>query len=164
MTSGRCLEHTRIRLVNKQRQMSVPVTRLRRLADHAVQRLGIRVPGQIEITLLDGATMRRLNQRFKGHDTVTDVLSFRYVPGRGPRLKGHSITAVLAASGQGVVGEILIAPVQARDYAKRAGLDAARELGRYVAHGLLHWLGYDDRTLVQQRQMRRREDRLLRGF
>jgi rRNA maturation RNase YbeY len=95
---------------------------------------------------------------------VTDVLSFRYVPGRGPRLKGHSITAVLAASGQGVVGEILIAPVQARDYAKRAGLDAARELGRYVAHGLLHWLGYDDRTLVQQRQMRRREDRLLRGF
>ncbi len=141
---------TAVRLVNAQQEVRVPMGRMRALAAFAVQKLRIRAPGMIEITFLGKQAMRRLNRRHKRHDWVTDVLSFRY-ESEGP-------------SAISTVGEILIAPSQARAYAKQAGLNETQELGRYVVHGLLHWLGYEDRTEHEQRLMRKREDRLLCGF
>lgn len=87
--------------------------------------------------------MRKLNRRFAGAARLTDVLSFRY-----PK--------------EPIVGEILIAPSAARRYAKRHQISHRQELARYVIHGLLHWMGHDDRTLRQQRKMRTLEDDLLR--
>ena len=86
--------------------------------------------------------MQRLNKRFGGHDRPTDVLCFRY---------DH----------EPIIGDILIAPRQAQRYAREHRLPYAQELSRYVVHGLLHWLGHEDRTRTQQRMMRAREDRLL---
>jgi len=144
----------------------VPLARLKRLAGFAVRKLQVRFPGVFEITFLPAVTMRRLNRKFKGHDSVTDVLSFRYVPGNGPKaprsLRGVS-GVKQAKQTPSVIGEVLIAPFQAQVYAKAKGLDANEELGRYVVHGLLHWLGYEDRTLKEQALMRAREDRLLRA-
>ena len=140
---------TAVRLVNAQREVRVPMGRMRGLAAFAIEKLRIRAPGMIEITFLGKQAMRRLNRRHKRHDWVTDVLSFRY--------DGD-------ATAPTTVGEILIAPSQARAYARKAGLNETQELGRYVVHGLLHWLGYEDRTEREQGLMRKREDRLLRGF
>jgi probable rRNA maturation factor len=142
--------HTRVRVRNAQREIRVPVSRMRRLAAFAVEKLRIRAPGIIEITFVGGRAMKGLNRRHKRHDWVTDVLSFRY----------EEHVGVPSAT----VGEVLIAPSQARAYARQAGLNETQELGRYVVHGLLHWLGYEDRTVAEQKLMRRREDRLLRGF
>ena len=86
--------------------------------------------------------MRRLNRQFLRHDCVTDVLSFRY-------------------EGEPVIGDIVIAPSQARAYARRHGVSYVQELSRYIVHGLLHWLGHEDRTPAQQRKMRTLEDQLL---
>lgn len=129
-------------VTNAQRRTPVDLAAMRRLAGCAVRRLSIRGSGTLAITFLDAGRMRTLNRRFLGHDRSTDVLSFRY-------------------DGEPVVGEIFIAPAEARRYAKAHGLTYREELGRYVVHGLLHWLGHEDRTAAEQRAMRRREDRLL---
>lgn len=94
------------------------------------------------VAFVDGRTMRALNRRFTGHAGLTDVLSFRY-------------------QGERIIGEILIAPEAARRYATAHNIPYRIELARYVVHGLLHWLGHEDRTPTQQRRMRRMEDRLL---
>jgi len=86
--------------------------------------------------------MRAANRKFLRHQGLTDVLSFRY-------------------PNEAVAGEILIAPAAARQYAKRHGIPYRQELARYVLHGLLHWLGHEDRTSRQQRRMRALEDKLL---
>ncbi|MBI3324798.1 MAG: rRNA maturation RNase YbeY [Candidatus Omnitrophica bacterium] len=65
------------------------------------------------------------------------------------------------AGPQTVIGEIVVSPDFAREYAKAHGLSYREELARYVIHGLLHWVGHDDRTASQQRRMRRMEDELL---
>lgn len=136
----------RIVMTNAQRRLPVPVPALTRFARRSARRLGIRVGGTIAITFIDAARMRRLNRQFLRHDRPTDVLSFRY------------------EEGEPVVGEILIAPAAARAYAAEHGLPYREELARYVAHGLLHWLGHDDRTRAQQQTMRRLENQLLAQF
>ena len=132
----------RVSVVNAQRERPVNTTRIARVARCAIQRLGIAAQGEWSITFVDSQRMRQLNKRFMRHDRPTDVLSFRY-------------------DGEPTVGEILIAPDQAHAYAKQHGLSYGEELSRYVVHGLLHWLGHDDRTLAQQRKMRALEDKLL---
>jgi rRNA maturation RNase YbeY len=61
-----------------------------------------------------------------------------------------------------LTGEIYICPTEARRNARRYGEPFERELLRYIAHGILHLLGYDDRTRIQRERMRREEDALLK--
>ena len=141
-TVGATTHGVSLHLANHQWRDRVPLAWLEVLARCAVRRLRIRRRGQLLITFIDGATMRRLNRRFKRHNRLTDVLSFRY-------------------DGEPVVGEILIAPAAARRYATRHSLSYRQELARYVLHGLLHWMGREDRTVRQQHKMRALEDKLL---
>jgi len=113
-----------------------------RAARCAIKRLRIRARGTFEITFVTAARIHALHRAFLGHDGPTDVLSFRY-------------------DGEPVVGEILIAPSAARAYARRHGVAYEEELRRYVVHGLLHWLGHEDRTKQEQARMRALEDDLL---
>ena len=131
-----------VRVTNAQREAPVSTVRMTRLARRAIRRLRIRTPGRLAITFVASRRLRTLNRRFLRRDRPTDVLSFRY-------------------DGEPIVGDILIAPAQARAYARRHGLPYAEELARYVVHGLLHWLGHEDRTAAEQRGMRVMEDRLL---
>jgi probable rRNA maturation factor len=97
--------------------------------------------------------MWRLNRRFAGKDTATDVLSFpsadrgsedpRHAGGRPgdprhARGPGHDIVPFL--------GDIVIATGVARRQAREAGHSYAREVRVLALHGLLHLLGYDHET------------------
>ena len=141
-----------ITLANRQRRDPVPAVWLSRLARAAVRRLRVRAKGTFSVVFVDAGQMRRLNARFTGHRALTDVLSFRY-PAEGA---GGSLKEEL------VVGEIIVAPAAARRYAQAHGLSYREELARYIVHGLLHWIGHEDRTAQQQRKMRKLEDGLLK--
>ena len=132
-----------LRVTNAQREVRVNLSRMRRLALCAVRHLKIRPPGVFSITFIDSKHMQALNRQFKKHNRPTDVLSFRY-------------------DGEPVVGDVLIAPKQAKAYAKENNIAYTEELSRYVVHGILHWLGFEDRTRAEARAMRLREDVVLR--
>ena len=129
-------------VANAQREAVVNVAQMTRVARSAIRHLKIRTHSAFTITFISSKTMRALNRTFLRHDRPTDVLTFRY-------------------DGEPVVGEILIAPQQARAYAKAHALSYQEELARYVVHGFLHWLGHEDRTAAQQRTMRAMENQLL---
>ena len=132
----------KLTVTNAQREAPVHTQQMRQLAARTLRYLKIRTRGTVAVTFLGARAMRRVNQRFGHHDTVTDVLSFRY-------------------DGEPIVGEIFVAPRIARRYAKAHGLSYREELARYVIHGLLHWAGHDDRTLKERQTMRTMEDCLL---
>ena len=154
-----------VSVVNAQREVVVDTARMGRLARQVVRALRIRAPGTLAITFIGARRIRSLNRRFLRHDRTTDVLSFRYdhaAGGSGLGAQGNCPEPTAQSPERLVVGEILIAPAQARAYAKRHGLPYEEELSRYVVHGLLHWMGHDDRTAAQQQTMRTMEDRLLK--
>ncbi len=132
-----------LRVTNAQREVRVNLSRMRRLSGCAVRHLKIRSPGVFSITFIDSKRMQALNRQFKKHDRLTDVLCFRY-------------------DGEPVVGDVLIAPKQAKTYAEENNIAYTEELSRYVVHGILHWLGFEDRTRAEARDMRLREEVVLR--
>lgn len=157
-----------VRVTNAQREAPVKTAEIARLARRAIRRLGIRTPGRLSIICISRRRMRALNRRFLHHDHPTDVLSFRYdgEPTEPRRAESRAIPLASLAKtssrgSRGIVGEILIAPSQARVYATRHGIPYREELARYVVHGLLHWSGHLDGTRAEQRRMRAMEDYLL---
>lgn len=60
------------------------------------------------------------------------------------------------------LGEIFICPETALEYAEDHRLDPYEEATRYLIHGILHLLGYDDLEELGRRRMKREENRCLK--
>ncbi len=104
----------------------------------------------VELTLVDGPTIRRLNARWRGRDAETDVITFSYLEDPD-------------APDDGLAGEIFVCvPVIERD-AERLGVDPGDLFVRIVVHGLLHVLGMDHERDDEAERMEQRERELLSG-
>lgn len=125
-----------VAITNHQRAMRVPRRRIERLVERILR--GERRRPAIEVAVVDDAAIRRANCRFLGHDHATDVLAFPY-------------------------GEVVVSAETARREARRRGIAAEEELLRYVAHGVLHLLGYRDKTAASRRRMWGRQEGYLKG-
>jgi rRNA maturation RNase YbeY len=99
------------------------------------------------VVLTDHETVRRLNQDYLGHDYNTDVLSFSLREQDGDDVD--------------VEGEVYVDLDTANERHDEFDTSFEREACRYVAHGVLHLLGYDDATESGQQAMRAREDAAL---
>ena len=84
-----------------------------------------------------------LNKKYLLHPTYTDILTFDY------------------SEGKTIVGEIYISIPRVRENARIFEQSFVRELRRVIVHGLLHILGYKDKTARQSSQMRSREEACL---
>ncbi len=127
-----------IHVAVEQRRVKVPVAEVRALARRI---LGPR--RSVSIAFVTDAASRRINQRFLGHDYPTDVISFPL--------------------GTDLFGELVISAEFARREARERGIPVGEELLRYVAHGLLHLLGYDDHHPAERRRMWARQERELKA-
>jgi probable rRNA maturation factor len=81
------------------------------------------------------------NVQYLQHDTLTDVITFSYSEDQ------HHIE-----------GEVYISIDRVQDNAATYGVEFWQELYRVMIHGVLHLLGYGDKTAEQQSQMREKED------
>jgi rRNA maturation RNase YbeY len=60
-----------------------------------------------------------------------------------------------------VEGDIFISIDRVKDNASQMNLEFENELLRVISHGILHFLGYKDKTPDQQKEMRTKEDELI---
>ena len=120
--------------------------RLVALAKRFLKRLEID-RAELSLTLVDNRRMRAINRRWRGKDTATDVLSFPGGPSVGPGLRP--------------LGDIVISFTTAKQAARDFDSTLEHELALYLAHGLLHLLGFDHQTPRGARAMQRREAFLL---
>ena len=84
-----------------------------------------------------------LNKKYLSHSAFTDILTFDY------------------SEGAPVNGEIYISIPRVRENAKGFKQEFEIELRRVMVHGLLHILGYNDKTGRQSLQMRTKEEACL---
>jgi len=84
---------------------------------------------EIHVLITGDEHIREPNQRYRGKDVATDVLSFP---------DGDELP-----SGELFLGEIVVSIDTARRQAADAGISESRELSELVLHGTLHLLGYD---------------------
>ena len=86
----------------------------------------------------------KINQTHLQHDTFTDVITFDY---------GEPAAPLLA--------DIYISIPRIRENAPKFKATFWQELARVMVHGLLHLLGYRDRSSADQKKMRAKEDDAL---
>ena len=99
--------------------------------------------GEINYIFCDDAYLGKLNKKFLDHDTLTDIISFDYCVGKQ------------------VNGDIYISIDRVSDNAETYDVSFDTELNRVMIHGILHYLGYKDKTLDEKQSMRAKEDSSL---
>ena len=102
------------------------------------------------LLLVGDRTMARLNKRYRGIASSTDVLSF-------PMREG-----LFASLSPGQLGDVVISAETAHRQARAAGRSLREELATLLIHGILHLLGYDHQTPSESRKMKKLEGQL--GF
>jgi probable rRNA maturation factor len=125
----------------------------RSFAHWAEAALGVKASGkELAVQVVTATESRRLNQRYRGKDKPTNVLSF-------------PTTALPGATPQ-PLGDIVICPVVLKREAREQGKSERAHWAHLVVHGTLHLMGYDHERDVDARRMERREIAVLRrlGF
>ena len=87
-----------------------------------------------------------LNQSYLSHDTFTDIITFDYVEGTR------------------VSGDIFISVDRLEDNATIFKVSFEEERLRVMAHGLLHLMGYKDKTTEDQLVMSNKENEKIKMF
>ena len=88
--------------------------------------------------------LRKINKTYLNHDYFTDIITFDNSSAKGE-----------------IEGDIFISIDRVLINAKAFKVSFKDELHRVIIHGVLHLLGYSDKTDKSQKEMRAMEDRWL---
>ena len=102
--------------------------------------------GDIHIALMDDDALLALNQKHLDHDHYTDVITFDY------------------STAKEVNCDIAVSTDRVLENATLEGLSVENELARVLIHGILHCVGYSDKTPNDKQIMRMKEDEMLKQF
>ena len=116
---------------------------------------------EISLSFVTPNEIRQLNKDYRDKDSETDVLSFPVMnllePVPGERIHMPDGPPM-------VLGDIIICMDVARAQAQEYGHGLERELAFLAVHGLLHLLGHDHQTPVEEAVMCAAQDEILHGI
>ena len=103
-------------------------------------------PGEINYIFCDDEYLHNINMQYLNHDTLTDIISFDY------------------CIGNLISGDIFVSIERVQDNAKEYEVSFNEELLRVLAHGVLHYCGYKDKTENEALLMRTKEQEKIDMF
>lgn len=102
--------------------------------------------GDINYIFCDDEFLLDINQQYLNHDTLTDIISFDYTIGNE------------------LHGDVFISVERVRENAKDFSVFFEEELKRVMVHGILHYCGYKDKSVDDEKIMRLKEDEKIKLF
>jgi len=96
--------------------------------------------GELNYIFCDDEYLLKLNVEFLKHDTLTDIISFDYTLGKL------------------ISGDIFISVERVKENAKKYSQSFENETYRVIIHGVLHYMGYKDKTDIAKLKMRSQEN------
>jgi len=132
----------KITIKNLQNKLPICEAKIKKLILKILEGEGIKESGCINICFTDDALIKKFNLKYLKTNSSTDVMAFN--------LGNNSIGKVLLA-------DIMISTDTALRNAREFKTKADYELMLYIAHGILHILGYNDHNKTQRKLMRKKE-------
>lgn len=103
--------------------------------------------GEINFIFCTDEYLYTINAEYLKHHTLTDIITF-----------DNSDNANI------IEGDIFISIDRVSENAAKYNVTHTEELHRVMAHGVLHLLGYKDKTSEDQHQMRQKENECLQMY
>ena len=103
-----------------------------------------KIPGNINIIFCSDQYILEVNKKYLNHDYFTDIITFDYV-------EGNTIS-----------GDLFISKDRISENANTFAVDFFEELKRVIFHGILHLVGYGDKTSAEKMRMTEKENFYLK--
>jgi probable rRNA maturation factor len=157
-----------IAIANRQRTKKINTRILKQVVAELFTELEI-TEAELGIHLVGAKEMARVNRQFLQHEGSTDVITFDHAePGRAgsplPDARQQKSGGAHGVTRPTIHGELFLCVDEAISQARQFGTNWQSEVVRYVVHGVLHLLGYDDLKPALRREMKRVENQLVRGL
>lgn len=101
---------------------------------------------QVDYVFVDDEALLEINNEVLKHNYYTDIISFDYTEGTE------------------IEGEIYISTDRVKENAITFNVEFHVELVRVMCHGMLHYVGYKDKTKKESAEMRSQEDHYLKIY
>ena len=101
---------------------------------------------EVSYIFCDDQYLLEINQKYLNHDTYTDIISFD------------------SCIGNILQGDIFISIERVSENSAEYGVEFQEELRRVMAHGILHFCGYKDKSEEEQSLMRQTEEEKMQMF
>mgnify|MGYP000272971736 CR=1 FL=1 len=101
------------------------------------------VIGEINYIFCDDTYLSHINKEFLKHDSLTDIISFDY------------------SLGKQINGDIYISIERVLENGELYKDTFEKELNRVMIHGVLHYMGYKDKSIEDKKVMRLKENSSL---
>ena len=105
-----------------------------------------KILGEISYIFCDDEYLHTINMQYLNHDTLTDIISFDYT------------------EGDVISGDIFISVERVEDNANDFNVTFDEELKRVLAHGVLHYCGYKDKSDADALLMRAKKKKKIKLF
>ena len=103
--------------------------------------------GEISFVFCSDKYLLKLNKEYLKHNTYTDIITFDYSQ-QFPLVRGE----------RGISGDIFISVDRVKENAAKFSKTFEEELHRVIIHGILHLLGYSDKSKMAKTKMTKQED------
>ena len=103
-----------------------------------------RVAKEINFIFCNDDYLQKINEKHLQHTDLTDVITFDY----SQRKK--------------LIGDIYISIERVKENASKFDTTFKSEIARVMIHGILHLIGYDDKSKTEKKRMREMENKFLK--
>ena len=97
----------------------------------------------LNFLIVDDKRMIHFNKTYLNHNYPTDIITFN------------------TSENKKISGDVIISLERVEENAKEYKVELEEELWRVMAHGLLHLLGYNDKSKEEKEKMRKKENYYL---
>ena len=101
---------------------------------------------ELNYIFCDDDYLLKINQDYLQHDYLTDIITFDYV------------------SGKNISGDLYISIDRVKENATEFNVTFENELKRVMIHGVLHLMGYSDKSDAATAEMRAKEEEKIKLF
>ena len=101
--------------------------------------------GDINIIFCSDEYLLEVNKQYLNHDYYTDIITFNYKTEK-------------------VNGDLFISIDRVAENAEKQNVPRGTEMQRVIIHGVLHLLGYNDKSPKEEKEIREKEDKAIEIF
>jgi len=144
-----------ILIKNQQKIIKLNLRKKREIIKKILNFLEVDEKTEVSILFADDELIKGLNNKYRGINRTTDVLSFCF------KEEDYSFPEV---GENKILGDVIISVETAQKQADELKHSVEREITALLIHGLLHLLGYDHIEDKDYKVMHEKEEEILKTF